>query len=157
MLIAIDILQLSVDMWYSCTFLAAFAAVTLVFGSPAAVNKREPVKKLYTSGFPAPNSPSALGKRVTECQAGNAVIRALQAVSKVAYPFYSTYISIQDVTSTATSVSFSFHTRKTKQLIKLRRPLLSHLRRYVLPYGDPGSDYCVRASKSCAEEEISDS
>ena len=86
------------------TILTALAAATSVLGSPAAVGKRAPSRVLYASNFINPTSPPALEKRITECQAVNAVVSALQVVSKLAYPFCSTYISIKDITATATLV-----------------------------------------------------
>ena len=89
---------------HTVIIVTALAAVTSILGSPAAVGKRAPSRIIYASNFMAPTSLPAIEKRVSECQAVNVVVSALQIVSKLAYPFCSTYISIPNVTSTATLV-----------------------------------------------------
>ena len=90
------------------TLLATLTAVTSVAGNPAGVDKREPYI-IYASEFAhkisASTSAPALEKRNSECQVVDHVVDALKCVSKLAYPFCSTYISVQIVTQTATAVS----------------------------------------------------
>lgn len=89
--------------------LSALVAASSVLGSPAPVIKRAPEPKVvYMKDLVHPTSSPSMEKRtVTECQAVNAVVGALKAVSKVAYPFCSSYIHIPVVTSTVSSVSIS--------------------------------------------------
>ena len=94
-------------MYTSSAFVCALAAAPYVLASPTPVEKRAPEPAiLYLKDLIHPTSAATQEKRaITECQAVNVVVGALKAVSKVAYPFCSTYISIPVVTSTQTAVS----------------------------------------------------
>ncbi|KAK4693004.1 hypothetical protein P7C71_g4309, partial [Lecanoromycetidae sp. Uapishka_2] len=88
--------------------LPALVAAVTVHGSPAPLAKRAPSPKiLYAADFAHPTSAPALDKRTTvnECQIVNVVVSALKVVSQAAYPFCSSFISIQNVTSTVTATS----------------------------------------------------
>ena len=81
-------------MHLSITLLATVAAVTSVAGNPAGVDKRRIIyASECTNDMPAPTSAPAPEKHITECQAVDLVVDALNFVSKLAQPFRSTYIS----------------------------------------------------------------
>lgn len=95
-------------MYISLTFLAALAAVAPVYGNPAprAEPAPNPTRHLLyaTDVAKKPLGHEKRGK-INECQVVNYVVDALKVFSRQAYPFCSSFISIQPVTSTFTTVS----------------------------------------------------